>query len=85
MKELAPFLRCAPGELGRFLKKRGLLRFTYPGPCRAAVRWTTARGVALAVAHFRAKQGARYQRGEDPLREMDAKNAWARRRALGGG
>jgi hypothetical protein len=34
-----------------------MLRETYPGPCRDKVRWTTARGVGLCIAHFRHLQG----------------------------
>lgn len=56
-KDLALFLRCRQGDLLKFLRKIRLLRETYPGPCRHALKWTTPRGVAMAVAHFRAIQG----------------------------
>lgn len=81
--EIARFLRCSRGDLAKFLRREGQLRELYPGPCRDAVRWTTARGFALAVAHFRAIQGAKYLKGRDPLRDMDQKNAaGARKKAL---
>lgn len=69
--EIAPFLRCSIALLAKFLRKEGLLRETRQGSCRDVIRWTTRRGLQLSVAHFRAHQGARYLKGEDPLREMD--------------
>lgn len=81
--EIARFLRCSRGDLAKFLRREQQLRSLYPGPCRDAVKWTTARGFTLAVAHFRAIQGAEYLKGRDPLRKMDAaRAAGARKRTL---
>ncbi len=80
LAEIAGFLRCSRGDLAKFLRREGQLRALYPGPCRDAVRWTTARGFALAVAHFRALQGAKYLKGKDPLRKMDQSRAAGQRK-----
>lgn len=80
LKEIASFLRCSMGALAKFLRREQQLRALYPGPCRDAVQWTTARGFALAVAHFRAIQGAKYLKGRDPLRELDRNRAAERRK-----
>ncbi len=79
VKEIAPFLRATAAMVVKFLRREGLLREIYGGPCREAAKYTSARGFALCVAHFRAIQGAKYQRGQDPLREMDQKAAKRRR------
>ncbi len=57
VKEIASFLRVHPHRVLVFLRDQSMLRETYPGPCRNAVRWTTARGVGLCIAHFRHLQG----------------------------
>ena len=80
---LGPPAKYVKGErffLAKFLRREQQLRELYPGPCRDAVRWTTARGFALAVAHFRAIQGAKYLKGRDPLRDMDQKRAAGQRK-----
>lgn len=73
--EIARFLRCSPRDLSALLRKRGHLRRLSPGPLRAPVLWTTARGLQIAIAHFRARQGEKYQRGKDPLAEQDRQRA----------
>lgn len=81
--EICQFLRASPAALTKFLRREGHLRRIGRGGARSAVYWTTARGVALCVAHFRAIQGEAYQKGRDPLRRMDRKNALeARKKAL---
>lgn len=55
--EVALFLRAAHGDVRKFLRKRRLLRMLGRGTGRASVAITSARGVALAIAHFRAYQG----------------------------
>ena len=78
--EISAFLRCSQGELAKFLRREGLLRRLGRGTGRAPAFWTSARGLALSVAHFRAVQGAKYVKGEDPLREMDQKRAAEQRK-----
>lgn len=80
MFEIAAFLRAFPGDVATFLRQRRLLRRLTRGTGRKAVLVTSARGVAQAVSHFRAQQGAEYQRGKDPLRELDLNVAGQRRR-----
>lgn len=57
VREIAQFLRVSPHRILVFLRDQSMLRETYPGPCRDKVRWTTARGVGLCIAHFRHLQG----------------------------
>lgn len=83
--EIGAFLRASPGGIAKFLRREGLLRAAPRGSGRAPVLYTSARGVALAVAHFRAIQGAAYQRGKDPLGRADRVLANRRRKALLGG
>jgi hypothetical protein len=73
--ELARFLRASPGDVAKFLRARRLLRSKRPSTGRGAVTWTSARGVALAVAHFRAIQGWKLERGEDLVGASDARRA----------
>lgn len=80
VKEMAPFLRVTPAAVKKFLRREGLLRKLGMGTGRDGAFYTGARGLALLVAHFRAIQGAEYQRGKDPLREKDLNTAKARRR-----
>jgi hypothetical protein len=56
-REVARFLRVSEHKVLVFLRDQSMLRQTYPGPGRAAVKWTTARGVGLCIAHFRHLQG----------------------------
>jgi hypothetical protein len=65
LAELSRFLRANPGDVAGFLRARQLLRSKRPSTGRGAVSWTSARGVALAVAHFRGIQGYKLERGED--------------------
>lgn len=82
LEEIARFVRTHPRYLAKFLRREGLLRRIARG-ARGAVYYTSARGVALAIAHFRAIQGVKYQRGEDPLRTQDRKREGElRRKAL---
>lgn len=78
--ELARYLRVRPCDVRELLRSRRLLRSMTRGVGRAPVFWTNARGAAIAVAHFRAIQGAKYAKGEDPLREADADMEWHRLR-----
>jgi hypothetical protein len=55
--EIALFLRVSQHRVLVFLRDQSMLRETNPGPCRPRVRWTTARGVGLCIAHFRHLQG----------------------------
>ncbi len=55
--EIASFLRVSPHRILVFLRDQSMLRRTRPGPQRQWVNWTTARGVGLCIAHFRAIQG----------------------------
>jgi hypothetical protein len=71
LKELASFLRANGGDVAEFLRSRHLLRTVELGTGRKALRWTSARGVALAVAHFRAILGRKYEQGQDVLRDLD--------------
>lgn len=63
-------LRVGPGEITKFLRSRRLLR-RETFAARKAVHWTTARGVTLSVAHFRALLGKTYEQGQDRLRTLD--------------
>lgn len=69
--EIAQFVRTRPGLLAKFLRREGLLRAATRGSGRAPVLYTSARGVALAIAHFRAIQGAQYAKGQDPMRRLE--------------
>ncbi len=83
MKEMAPFLRVKGCAVKKFLRREGLLRKLGMGGGRDGVWYTGARGLALAIAHFRAIQGAQYQQGLDPMREKDRVLAnYRRNRAL---
>lgn len=82
LREIAAFLRCSLPELAKFLKSRHLVRLLPIGPVRKPLMITSARGFALAVAHFRAKQGARYEKGEDVMAYLD--RIKARKAAAGG-
>lgn len=44
--------------------------------------WTSPRGAALAIAHFRAIQGAKVMAGKDPFAERDRDRARGERRKL---
>jgi hypothetical protein len=79
--EIAQFVRTQPGNLAKFLRREGLLRRVTRG-ARGAVFYTSARGVALAIAHFRAIQGALYLKGQDPLATVELRAA--KRRELRG-
>lgn len=79
LKELAPFLRANGGDVAGFLRSRHLLRTVELGTGRKALRWTSARGVALAVAHFRAIQGRKYEQGQDVFRDLDRRKALGKR------
>jgi len=65
--EIALFLRAKRKDVAEFLRARHLLRRGRPGTGRQDVHWTSARGVALAVAHFRAIQGYKLERGVDRI------------------
>lgn len=78
--ELARYLRARPCDVRELLRSRRLLNALSVGTGRAAVFWTSARGAAIAVAHFRAIQGVKYAKGEDPLRDADVDAEGARRR-----
>lgn len=69
--EIARYLRCAPRDLVRLLRREGHLRKLSLGASRAGVWWTSGRGLQIAIAHFRAKQGAEYLKGKDPIAELD--------------
>lgn len=73
--ELARFLRASGGDVAKFLRERHLLRRKRPSTGRGAVTWTSARGVALAVAHFRGIQGWKLERGEDVIGVSDRNRA----------
>lgn len=71
VKEIASFLRASGGDVAKFLRARRLLRSCRPSSGRQTVSWTSARGMALAVAHFRAIQGYKLERGEDVIGVSD--------------
>jgi hypothetical protein len=73
--ELCGFLRASRREVAKFLRARHLLRSARPSTGRQTVTWTSARGVALAVAHFRAVQGYKLERGEDVIGVSDRNRA----------
>jgi hypothetical protein len=75
--EISAFLRCSPGNVAGFLRREGLLKKMWGRGQRPPALWTTARGMALCVAHFRAILGEKYQQGRDPLRERDRAQALA--------
>jgi hypothetical protein len=75
LREVARFLRAKEGDVVRFLQSRHLLRSMRPGTNRNRVQFTSARGVALAVAHFRAILGQKYEQGQDPLTVLDRQKA----------
>jgi hypothetical protein len=75
LSELSRFLRVRVGDMAKFLRERHLLRSKRPSTGRGAVSWTSARGVALAVAHFRAIQGWKLERGEDVIGQSDRNRA----------
>lgn len=61
--ELAAFLRASKVELAGFLRQQGLVR-TLRLQGRGWARWTTKRGVELAIVHFRSKQTRRVEAGK---------------------
>lgn len=63
LKELRALLRCRGGELLRLLRREGLLRKYRPLAQRKPYWVTTKRGVQIAIAHFRARQGAKWEQG----------------------
>jgi len=65
----------SPGDLAKFLRERHLLRSKRPRSGRQKVTWTSARGVALAVAHFRGIQGYKLERGQDVIGESERRAA----------
>ena len=71
LAELSRFLRVGGRDLKNFLRSRHLLHRMGTGVARAPVWWTSARGAALAVAHFRAILGQKYEKGQDVLRDLD--------------
>ena len=75
--ELARLLGVQRGALVKFLRQRGLLHHSWlrPRGRGKATNWTTPRGAALAIAHFRAKQGALVLRGKDPFVQRDRDRA----------
>jgi hypothetical protein len=77
--EIARFLRAQRGAVHRYLRQQGLLRI-WRKATRPAQGWTTARGCALAIAHFRAIQGQQYARGNDLIRNSDRMKALRERR-----
>lgn len=78
--ELARYLRARPCDVRELLRSRRLLLSSPAGTGRPSVFWTSARGAAVVLAHFRAIQGAKYAKGEDPLRDADVDAEGARRR-----
>lgn len=83
-KELARYLGAQPAALVRFLRQRGLLQrgWVRKRARGSTVNWTTPRGAALAIAHFREKQGAKVLAGKDPFVERDREKLKAERRRL---
>lgn len=75
LREVARFLRCSGRDLRKLLEREGHLRVLRPAASRHAVRWTSARGLQIAIAHFRARQGALYQQGKDPIGVLDRDRA----------
>lgn len=83
-KELARYLGAQPVALVRFLRQRGLLQrgWVREGGHGSATAWTSPRGAALAIAHFREKQGAKVMAGKDPFVERDRDKLRQERRRL---
>lgn len=75
VNEIASFLRARRKDVAVFLRDQGMLRMLYPGARRDHVQCTTARGLALCIAHFRAIQGIEYQKGRDLIAEQDRRRA----------
>jgi len=78
LRELSRFLRAKEGDVAKFLSARHLLH-RQSFSVRRPTRWTSARGVALAVAHFRALLGQKYEQGRDPLAVLDRMKELSRR------
>lgn len=67
--ELEIYLRTRKGDIRKFLKKQGLVRWWRAKKVGGRQKaWTTARGVALSIAYFRAKQGAKPFKETRPLK-----------------
>lgn len=80
VNEIASFLRARRREVAIFLRDQGMLQLVYPGCRRPHLQCTTARGLALCIAHFRAIQGIEYQKGRDLIAERDRRRAVRRGR-----